>query len=423
MTVYYFYKFLLHQKPLYLGLTALFFGLAQASKFSAVILIPTLPLLYLFYYGLYGRHYNLIFSWRKAVKVFLVIFGTGMVIVWATYFFEFKKPLQDIEVQRLYIKQQEILTTNMIEDFSPLAQKVIRLTDPNTHSGQRIKKFLEDTPVPAYFYFRGLVQLYGHNYGGHTAYLLGHYTDFGWWYYFPLAFMVKEPLSLLLFMLWLLGFLLWRFIRNKRFRLLPWELWHSIPPWTYISVLTTLIYLAWSMTSHLNLGIRHIFIIFPFIFVGLGYLVTFRFKKQKYYTVAVSIFLIFYIVSSSSIYPHYLAYFNEAAGGPDNGPKYLTDSNIDWGQDLKNLKQYMVQHDINHVCLSYFGKGKIEYYNIDYWYLPDNENFHGTAALNCVVAISVTSLFSEEREYGWLLNYTPTAKIGYSIYLYDFRVF
>jgi hypothetical protein len=133
------------------------------------------------------------------------------------------------------------------------------------------------------------------------------------------------------------------------------------------------------------------------------------------------VLLVFYIISSLSVYPHWLAYFNEVVGGPNHGPQYLTDSNIDWGQDLKNLKKYMVNNDISHVCLSYFGRAKIEYYNIDYWYLPDNDNFHGTRELNCVVAISVTSLYSEERTYEWLLRYTPTKKIGYSIYVYDFR--
>jgi hypothetical protein len=176
------------------------------------------------------------------------------------------------------------------------------------------------------------------------------------------------------------------------------------------------------MTSHLNLGIRHIYLLFPFIFTGLGYVATWHFKRQKWFGAIVTLILLFYIISSSLVYPHYLAYFNELAGGPGNGPKYLVDSNIDWGQDLKNLKNYMVDHDIDHVCLSYFGQGNLDYYNIDYWYLPDNANFRGTAAVNCVVAISVTSLYSEGHEYSWLLNYAPTKKIGYSIYVYDFRI-
>jgi len=131
--------------------------------------------------------------------------------------------------------------------------------------------------------------------------------------------------------------------------------------------------------------------------------------------------LVFYIISSILIYPHYLAYFNEISGGPDNGSRYLVDSNIDWGQDVKNLKKYMDKNDIDHVCISYFGQAELKYYDIDYRYLPDNKNFTSTDNLNCVVAISATSLYSQKAEYSWLYNYQADDKIGYSIFIYDFR--
>ncbi len=42
-----------------------------------------------------------------------------------------------------------------------------------------------------------------------------------------------------------------------------------------------------------------------------------------------------------SVYPHFTAFFNQAAGGPAQGANYLVDSSLDWGQDLKKLKTYM----------------------------------------------------------------------------------
>jgi len=81
----------------------------------------------------------------------------------------------------------------------------------------------------------------------------------------------------------------------------------------------------------------------------------------------------------------------------------------------------MVENNVEHVCLSYFGQAVLQNYEIDYRFLPKNENFISTDALNCVVAISATSLYSRAREYSWLLDYEPTDFIGYSIFIYDLR--
>ena len=176
------------------------------------------------------------------------------------------------------------------------------------------------------------------------------------------------------------------------------------------------------MTSNLNLGLRYILVIYPFIFVISGLVFRKGIKNNK---IAVKLLtttlLIFYVTSSLLIYPHYLSYFNKIAGGPDNGPKILTDSNIDWGQDVKNLKKYLIKDNIEFVCMSYFGQANLEYYKIDYRYLPDNNNYQGLEKINCVVAISVTSLWSQEGEFSWLRELNPDEKIGYSIYIYDLR--
>lgn len=424
LTIYYFYKYLKgdFKKGFAWGAVTvgLLLGVALASKFSSVILIPILPFLYGFL-CLTRRIQPDLRSWKKFFLSFVFIFMVAGMFIWATYRFEVVKPINDTGVQIGYAKQAEIIRTNTLGEQSDLTKKIIGLTDVRKKSGQFIRYLTETIPVPAFTYLRGFSQLYIHNYYGHTSYLLGHYSDFGWWYYFLIAFAVKEPLALLMFLAGLLIVFLWRVIIRKQYRLLPLAWLRTVPYAAFFLILPPLLYFAWSMTSHLNIGIRHIIVIFPFIFTGLGVLLTLQLKRQRWYYGIITVLLLFYVVSTSLIYPHYLAYFNEAAGGPGNGPHYLADSNIDWGQDAKNLKQYMEQHDIPYVCLSYFGQAELTYYLIDYRYLPDNQNFQGTRELNCAVAISVTSLYSREREYGWLLDYTPTAKIGHSIYLYDFR--
>ena len=70
------------------------------------------------------------------------------------------------------------------------------------------------------------------------------------------------------------------------------------------------------------------------------------------------------ITESAMVYPDYLAFFNAAAGGPAQGPRYLLDSNIDWGQDTKRLKFYLDAHGVKGACTAYFGLAYPFYYGI-----------------------------------------------------------
>ena len=83
---------------------------------------------------------------------------------------------------------------------------------------------------------------------------------------------------------------------------------------------------------------------------------------------------LWYLASSALIHPHYLAYFNELIGGPKNGYKYLTDSNLDWGQDLPSLAKLIGeiknQDSSQEVYLSYFGTDNPSTYGIEATPLP-----------------------------------------------------
>jgi hypothetical protein len=141
----------------------------------------------------------------------------------------------------------------------------------------------------------------------------------------------------------------------------------------------------------------------------------------------VGLLVVWYMGASLSIHPHYLAYFNEFAGGPSNGYKFLVDSNLDWGQDLKGLGRYMKEHRIPQISLSYFGTDTPKRYGIDYSWLPSVELENPTPgrferAPGGWVAISATNLqgvyFLNKRLFASLKNRTPEAVIGYSIFVY-----
>jgi hypothetical protein len=135
------------------------------------------------------------------------------------------------------------------------------------------------------------------------------------------------------------------------------------------------------------------------------------------------------VSAAAAAWPHYLAYFNEFAGGSANGYRYLVDSNLDWGQDLKGLKAFMDRRGIDRIYLSYFGSDSPDRYGIAYDWLPSYELKNPdpqAASVNIrrgsYVAISVTNLqgvyMQPQTLYRWLDRLTPVARIGHSIFVY-----
>jgi 4-amino-4-deoxy-L-arabinose transferase-like glycosyltransferase len=246
---------------------------------------------------------------------------------------------------------------------------------------------------------------------GQSAYLLGQYSIHGWWYFYPLAFLMKTPLTILL----LFPIALWVLYTNRmKYGV---EMTFLLAP--------IIIYLIAFSSSGYSIGLRYILPIYPFIFITIGAVTNNKVNIQKLLIVAA----VFYVISSLFVAPHYLAYFNEAIGGPGNGYRFLVDSNLDWGQDLKGLKKFMDKNKVEKISLSYFGADDPQRYGIDYDWLPSHHLYNPTPDKvydiypDQLVAVSVTNLlgvYLEQRDmYKPLLQQKPVAKIGYSIYVYD----
>ena len=248
-----------------------------------------------------------------------------------------------------------------------------------------------------------------------SGFLAGSYSVSGWWYFFPLAFLIKTPISLILLLFAGLALCAdrWRrFLDHGIYALLP-----------LLTFLTT------AMLMKLNIGVRHILPIQPFVLLlagtAIAELYTHRLKPVRLLLGAACLMA---VAEFALICPHYLAFFNQFIGGLRNGQKYLVDSNLDWGQDLKGLKAWMDGHGVGHINLSYFGTADPAYYKIDCTYLPGGPFFADplvkSADLPGYVAVSVTNLrgvyFTESTRqiYQKLLSTEPVAIIGYSIYIY-----
>jgi len=134
----------------------------------------------------------------------------------------------------------------------------------------------------------------------------------------------------------------------------------------------------------------------------------------------------FHIYTSIKTYPHYLAYFNELVGGPKNGYKYLVDSNLDWGQDLKFLKKYLENKNVN-LIECYFGQGDTKYEGIKSQHILSGEcspNIdYSEKERTDLLAISATYFqgiyIGQVDIFKWLKNRIPIQNIGYSILVFD----
>jgi 4-amino-4-deoxy-L-arabinose transferase-like glycosyltransferase len=406
---------------------AICFGLANVAKFSATFLWLLLPILWALRFIVSDDRIQ--YSVHRAFQFFLSLVLSTLVIVFLVYGLELKPPLADPEFSDIY-QSEQIWKPEIASQQPGLARLVLQMTNPDTPVGSFFRTSFASVPLPAYTYFRGLSSVVWHNYWGHSSYLLGDFRVQGWWYYFPVAFLVKTPLATLLLVCLSFLYLGRLFVdRWRTFRYAKRSLAHrllenirSVDFHYYLLAIPPVLYFAISCTSRINLGVRHLLPIYPFLFVLLGCLATVRFRRLLVaWRLILCVFLASLITSSLLAYPYYLSYFSELVGGPAQGARYLVDSNLDWGQELRRLGAYVRTNNIPFVYITYFGQAPLEQYLDDFRYLPKTGESEAIERLDGWAAISATALMNESGEYDWLRALHPTAKIGYAIFLYDLR--
>jgi hypothetical protein len=185
------------------------------------------------------------------------------------------------------------------------------------------------TLLPTYFLF-GLYNVAAHDWHGHSAYLLGRYSDRGWWWYFPAAFVLKTSLPFLLVALGGLGWGLWAAIRRRRR-----AAWLLVAP--------CLLYLALAMKAHINIGVRHLLPAYPFLIIlgGAALDALLRARRARPVARAAVIGVLLWAgLEAVRAYPDYMTYMNPIARYEPRY-RYLSDSNVEWGDEVKELADYL----------------------------------------------------------------------------------
>jgi 4-amino-4-deoxy-L-arabinose transferase-like glycosyltransferase len=257
------------------------------------------------------------------------------------------------------------------------------------------------------------------------SYVFGKVYAHGVWFYFPVSFVIKSTLGLL-------GLLLLTAIAlvTRKMRCYREVLFLVIPPGLYMLV---------SMGSQLNIGVRHILLVFVFCCVLAAGGAWALIRSNRRWVWPVGALLLLHIASSVRAFPtSYMAYSNELWGGPSQTHKYLTDSSTDWGQQLKATKRYVDRRGIKECWFAYFVEPAIRAsaYGIPCKPLPTMDTgFMGLETdvppvIEGPVLISHSDLTGYEHGSSVLNPYRdfqklePTAVIEHGVWVFDgtFRV-
>jgi hypothetical protein len=277
------------------------------------------------------------------------------------------------------------------------------------------------SPRAPYLEFPGLVsgfdQARAYATSGMSSYFNGE-IGASWPGYFPEVLLLKTPVPLLL--LW--GMTIALFIATKQ-----WRKNEGLAP-----LAAALMFFGTATVSRLNIGARHILPTFVFMAVFCGALPSLLRELappgRKAVAAATWLLLLWLGIEAATIAPSYLSYFNQLAGGPQGGIRYLGDSNLDWGQDLKQLKRVMDARGIGEVILSYAGNTDPALYGIRYQLLPvmivgSSQGDRVVDSRREILAVSTNNLqgifMDDPEDLRWLLGREPFATAGFSIYLYD----
>jgi len=341
LTIYSFWRLL--ERPswrncLWLGLS---FGFALLTKHTAVILLPTMAAMAI--WRIFDRSTTI--SWRELTLKSLVALVIAWAVIWAGFGWHDRViPATDSVSSAVTLAGNQ----SGFKMFGPSNPQPVVVAKPKL---DRLYNLVRPALVllPG-DYAKGLFMVLGHASGGHSSFLLGQTSNTGWWYYFPVLILTKTPLAELLLIA--IGL-------TMVFRSLPKDrlaLGLTIAGGAYLLV---------AIGSKADLGIRHIMPLFPVVFLAASRGLA-RIGSWQNIIVALVIWL---ALTFGLSFPTYLGYYNELVGGPGNGYKIATDSNLDWGQDIKRIQHYLASHPTKTPFIDYSWDGQAA---LDYYLGPGN---------------------------------------------------
>jgi 4-amino-4-deoxy-L-arabinose transferase-like glycosyltransferase len=222
---------------------------------------------------------------------------------------------------------------------SKRADEVISLL-PESGWGVYARAFL-DTPIPLARYFTGIASTVRHSREGHAALFLGEVRTKGWWYFFPIVFLIKTPIWSLLLLALALASLSFKSIRKR------------ITGRLLFPITSALLIFLVVMPSSINIGLRHILPVYGLLIIGSAALLSIAADQLRRFTYAIKIFftsiITAQVIECLSIFPFYISYYNQLPKLIGlSGYQIVCNSDYDWGQEALMLGEYLRAQGIEH---------------------------------------------------------------------------
>jgi 4-amino-4-deoxy-L-arabinose transferase-like glycosyltransferase len=215
------------------------------------------------------------------------------------------------------------------------------------------------------------IRLLGLTIHHHREFLSGNYSQSGWWYFFPMAWFFKTPISFLIAVLAGLIVVL-QACRQRGVKAATGAATASAVNFYEFTPLAVLfvVYLGVTMAGTANIGIRHLLPVYPALFILAGLLARAQWWGGRSGPVLAGALIAWSAGEVWAVYPQTLAYFNEFAGGPKHGWHILVDSSYEWGQDLPAVEKWIARRagqpgSKPPVYFSYFGSGVLGLFKLD----------------------------------------------------------
>jgi 4-amino-4-deoxy-L-arabinose transferase-like glycosyltransferase len=448
--MYSFYRYCRKPGWVRLGVAGVALGLALSAKFTGIFLVPMLVLVVVAE-GWMAKDWRVL--WRR-VGALAVMGVVAWVVVWSFYGFRYKAAPAGIDIN------------------PPLAKYLTQMHDQRD---ARLLRVVAKYKVLPEGYIWGLENTKETEWDD-PSYFFGKVYRHGNWEYFPVALLIKSTLALLILVALVPVAWLWRDgkaktsagantgvspLRRKsapsvemteigggavevtagygdtlrsRAEIGGGAVWLRYGRELVFLLVPVGVYLAISMSSSMDIGARHLLPVWAFLYVLVGGTAMVLLNRDVRWGYVLAGLLCWQVVTSVRVAPAYMAYGNEAWGGPSKVDRYLGDANTDWGQQLKAVKAYLDERKITNCWFAYFPDGSIDPqdYGIHCKRLPTTDLLYWLGVpVTTPPVISGTVLISagdlEGIEFGdGLLNpydsfrkMKPTAVIQHGVYVYD----
>jgi 4-amino-4-deoxy-L-arabinose transferase-like glycosyltransferase len=395
-SLYTFYRYVKQPTMARLAIIGIVMGLLFATKHSGVLMIPIL-LLIVIREAICATKGLKIRTLLRLSGAFAVMLLLAVGVLWAFYGFRYAARPAGLE---------------LIPPMSEYSQGL-------GHVSRGLILWIARLHLLPESYLMGVVdiRIFAKDF---STYALGTWYPHGVWWYFPVALSIKTTLGMLALVL-LAGSAL---ITGK-----------LVPDSTQRRALAYLLiaagfYLAFAMWNGVNIGVRHVLPFYAFAAVLLGATVAALSSRSRVWMYACALLVVAHIASGLAVFPNSLAYANEAWGGAWNTHRLLNDSNVDWGRQLYQVREWEAHHPGEECWFAYNARPFIrpETYGVHCHVLPNGlggagdemipPTIHGTLLLSAGEVDGSLWPSQETNPYRQFQTLQPNEEIDYSVLVY-----